>query len=120
MDYFSTRGDGPVTLDDALRTGIADDGGLFLPEQMPVFEIADFANTESIPQVAEVLLRPFFEGSVLDDQLEDILAETFSFPMPRGFSCGVPVATRKRHKLTADDTRSNLRRYRRCCRSRIR
>jgi threonine synthase len=82
MDYFSTRGDGPVTLDDALRTGIADDGGLFLPEQMPVFEIADFANTESIPQVAEVLLRPFFQGSVLDDQLEDILAETFSFPMP--------------------------------------
>ena len=82
MDYFSTRGDGPVTLDDALRMGIADDGGLFLPEQMPIFEIADFANTESIPQVAEVLLRPFFEGSALEEQLEDILAETFSFPMP--------------------------------------
>jgi len=82
MDYFSTRGDGPVTLDDALRMGIADDGGLFLPEKMPVFEIAEFANTESIPQVAEVLLRPFFEGSVLEYQLEDILAETFSFPMP--------------------------------------
>jgi len=82
MDYFSTRGDGPVSLDDALKKGIADDGGLFLPEALPRFEIADFDNAESIPEVAEILLRPFFKGSVLEGELEGILAETFSFPMP--------------------------------------
>jgi len=82
MRYFSTRGDGPVNLDEALRKGIADDGGLFLPEKMPAFEITDFENAESIPEVAEVLLRPFFEGSALEDSLAGILAETFSFPMP--------------------------------------
>ncbi len=82
MRYFSTRGAGPVTLDDALRLGIADDGGLFLPDEMPAFVPADFDSVESIPAVAEVLLSPFFEGSGLEDDLPEILSETFSFPMP--------------------------------------
>lgn len=82
MRYFSTRGSGPVTLDDALRLGIADDGGLFLPEHMPTLGIQDFGGAGSVPGVAEVLLRPFFEGSGLIDELCDILSETFSFPMP--------------------------------------
>jgi len=82
MKYFSTRGDGPVSLDDALRMGIAADGGLFLPEALPRFDIAAFDAARSIPEVAEVLLRPFFEGSALDSDLEAILSETFSFPIP--------------------------------------
>lgn len=82
MQYFSTRGDGPVSLDDALRKGIADDGGLFMPEQLPSFDAADFDGADSIPRVAAVLLRPFFAGSALEEQLEAILAETFSFPIP--------------------------------------
>ena len=82
MQYFSTRGDGPVSLDDALQKGIADDGGLFLPQQLPAFEPADFDRADSIPQIAGVLLRPFFVGSVLEDDLAEILAETFSFPIP--------------------------------------
>jgi threonine synthase len=82
MQYFSTRGAGPVNLDDALRKGIADDGGLFLPQRLPSFEPAGFDAADSIPQVAEILLRPFFAGSLLEDQLEAILSETFSFPIP--------------------------------------
>jgi threonine synthase len=82
MKYFSTRGAGPVSLDDALRLGIAADGGLFLPETLPSFEIADFDAAETIPEVARVLLRPFFEGSDLAGDLEAILDETFSFPIP--------------------------------------
>lgn len=82
MEFFSTRGEGPVNLDTALRLGIAGDGGLFLPAALPRFEVDDFANAESIPDVANVLLRPFFEGSALASALPDILAETFSFPIP--------------------------------------
>jgi len=82
MRYFSTRGSGPVTLDDALRKGIADDGGLFLPEQLPTFSTGDFDGADSPASVAAILLRPFFEGSGLVDGLADILAETFSFPIP--------------------------------------
>ena len=82
MKYFSTRGDGPVSLDDALRVGIASDGGLFLPEELPTFDVSDFDDATTIPQVAGVLLRPYFGGSTLEDDLEAILSETFSFPIP--------------------------------------
>jgi len=82
MEYFSTRGAGPVSLDDALRRGIASDGGLFLPRQLPAFEIDDFAGAETIPDAAHILLKPFFAGSSLDGELEAILAETFHFPIP--------------------------------------
>jgi threonine synthase len=89
MHYFSTRGAGPVTLDNALRLGIASDGGLFLPESLPRFDVADFAGAESISETAHVLLRPFFAGSTLENHLDEILAETFSFPIP---ATRLPVA----------------------------
>ena len=82
MRYFSTRGAGPVSLDDALRLGIAADGGLFLPQALPAFDISDFNGAQTIPDVAHVLLQPFFAESTLHDDLDAILAETYSFPIP--------------------------------------
>jgi len=89
MNYFSTRGAGPVNLDDALRMGIAPDGGLFLPESLPVFEIDSFAASNSIEAVASVLLKPFFSGSKLEADLDSIVAETFGFSIPT-IDLGVP------------------------------
>ena len=82
MKYFSTRGAGPVSLDEALCKGIASDGGLFLPEQLPTFKVSDFDAAESIPEVAAILLSPFFVGSSLASEVDGILNETFSFPIP--------------------------------------
>ncbi|HNP35586.1 MAG TPA: threonine synthase [Woeseiaceae bacterium] len=82
MNYFSTRGAGPVSLHDALRQGIADDGGLYLPEYWPNFSLDDFVPGASIQTVAETLLRPFFAGSPLAPELGAILDETFRFPIP--------------------------------------
>jgi threonine synthase len=82
VNYFSTRGAGPVSLDDALRTGIASDGGLFLPEELPTFDVDDFDAAQRISDVAKVLLQPFFNGSDLQGDIDTILAETFSFPIP--------------------------------------
>ena len=89
MKYLSTRGGAAVTLDEALISGIAADGGLFVPEALPTFEIGDFDGAESIPDVAKILLTPFFEGSKLAGHLDIILAETFNFPIPR-----VPLPTK--------------------------
>ena len=58
VKYFSTRGAGPVSLDDALRKGIASDGGLFLPERLPSLTVSDFDNADTIPDVAARLLAP--------------------------------------------------------------
>ena len=82
MKYFSTRGAGPVTLDEALVQGIAADGGLFLPESLPAFDVAAFENAETILDVAEILLRPFFEESSLEGDMRAVLEETFGFDIP--------------------------------------
>ena len=82
MNYVSTRGDGPVTIDEALVKGIADDGGLFLPQTLPTLDIAEFNSAESISDVAAILLAPFFAESSLAGELDQILAETFSFDIP--------------------------------------
>jgi len=80
--YFSTRGAGPVSLDEALRQGLADDGGLFLPERPPQFSSEDFSDCNSVRDVAAVLLEPFFDGSALKGELAAIVDETFRFDLP--------------------------------------
>jgi threonine synthase len=82
MQYFSTRGAGPVTLDEALVSGIAPDGGLFLPRTLPQFTVDEFGGAGAIPDIAARLLEPIFDGSTLSDDLHAILGETFSFPIP--------------------------------------
>lgn len=82
MKYVSTRGAAKVNLDDALLSGIAADGGLFIPETLPTFDTDDFDGAESILDIANILLTPFFEGSSLANRLDSILAETFDFPIP--------------------------------------
>ena len=82
MRYVSTRGGQTVSLDDALVKGIADDGGLFVPVELPSFEAPDFDGADTLLDVAVVLLQPFFRDSTLRDSIDGIVAETFRFPIP--------------------------------------
>ena len=82
MEFVSTRGGETVGLDEALVNGIASDGGLYVPIELPSFSPDDFASASTIPEVASILLRPFFTGSSLLGELDQVLAETFSFPIP--------------------------------------
>ncbi|HWM28868.1 MAG TPA: threonine synthase [Woeseiaceae bacterium] len=96
MKFTSTRSGKAISLDDALVSGIAPDGGLFVPVPLPRFDIADFENASSIVDVASVLLAPFFENSILEPEFEAIIGETFSFPMPL---TELPVAAGRAHLL---------------------
>lgn len=82
MRYSSTRGGDTVGLDEALVKGIADDGGLFLPDVMPGFSVADFDAATTVSAVAQIVLLPFFSDSTLLAELDAIIAETYSFPIP--------------------------------------
>ena len=82
MKYLSTRGGSAVSLDAALVNGIAPDGGLYLPQQLPKFSIEDFFAAEDLLSIAGRYLKPYFAESSLVNQLDDILAETFSFDIP--------------------------------------
>ncbi len=82
MQYRSTRGGETVGLEQALLDGIARDGGLYVPHELPQFSVNDYAAADTLLDVASVLLSPFFAGTSLQDQLPTILAETFHFPLP--------------------------------------
>ncbi len=66
MEYVSTRGDAP-TLDfgGALLTGLALDGGLYVPTQYPAFADGDVERFADMPYaaVATEVIWPFVEGS---------------------------------------------------------
>ena len=83
MKYVSTRGAAePLGLSEAVQTGLAPDGGLYAPGRFPEFEVEDFDGRETLPQIAETFLAPFFEGDALASQLPDICREAFNFPVP--------------------------------------
>ena len=82
MQFVSTRGTKHLSLDSALVRGIADDGGLFVPVELPQFSSSDFDGAQSLAEVAAVLLAPFFADSSLQDELPNIVAETYRFPIP--------------------------------------
>ncbi len=75
MQYVSTRGNAPVLgFDDALLAGLAVDGGLYVPEVWPTFDITsgDYAD------IASAVIRPFVAGSVIEPDLDDLTRDTYS------------------------------------------
>lgn len=82
MKFVSTRGGETASLDEALLRGLAADGGLFVPERLPAFTPEAFDPPGGITATARTFLEPFFAGSRLRDALDDIVRETFAFPIP--------------------------------------
>ncbi len=91
MRYRSTRSEQPThSLSEAMSAGLAPDGGLFVPERLPQELPRMPESVDAQPaadRVAHALrtLTPFFTGDVLQPQLEDIVAEAFSFELPLRF-----------------------------------
>jgi threonine synthase len=83
MRFQSTRDASlQASLSEAIRRGIAPDGGLYVPERFPAFQPQDFDGAESLPDIAERLLAPFFAGDDLAPELTHIVREAFDFPAP--------------------------------------
>jgi len=85
MEYLSTRDEAqnsPVTLSEALARGLAPDGGLYVPSEVPHIDIESFADRRTAAEVGEAVLAPFFEGDALAADLQAICAEAFDFPLP--------------------------------------
>ena len=81
MRYQSTRGGGETELVDAVMRGLAADGGLFVPEELPRFAPQDFRG-DSLAEIATELLAPFFASSSLEGELAAICGDAFDFPLP--------------------------------------
>jgi len=82
MKFTSTRSDITVTLSTALKQGIAPDGGLYVPTELPTYTVDDFTSIDDLNQIAKSFLAPFFSDDNLEKMLDQICEETFSFPIP--------------------------------------
>ena len=81
MRYISTRGQAPeLSFEETMLTGLARDGGLYVPATLPRFapgEIAAMAGL-SYEDVAFRVMRPFLGDSFTDQEFGDIIARAYA------------------------------------------
>ena len=80
MKFISTRGDAPVlSFEEVVLAGLANDGGLYVPETLPTFsriEIASWAGL-SYQQLAFKVIHPFIDGEISDKDLIAIIDKAY-------------------------------------------
>jgi len=80
MKYISTRGNAPeLTFEEVLLTGLATDGGLYVPKEVPTFSKEEIESWRDLPyaELAHKVIYPFVEGCVDSDALAKILSEVY-------------------------------------------
>ncbi len=81
MQYISTRGQAPqLGFEATMLTGLARDGGLYVPADVPVMAQADIAALagQSYEAVALAVMRPFLGGAFSDAELERLIARAYA------------------------------------------
>jgi len=85
MNFYSLRKEAPiVSFKEAVIQGIAPDGGLYFPEQIPILPPSFFSTIDrfSHEEIAFKAIRPFVMEDIPDSILKDILAEVLDFDFP--------------------------------------
>ncbi|MEQ6248615.1 threonine synthase [Sulfitobacter sp. HNIBRBA3233] len=81
MRYISTRGTAPVlSFEEAMLTGLARDGGLYVPETIPQLSHDDIAamRGQSYEEVAFTVMRPFIGDTFTDAEFRDLIARAYA------------------------------------------
>jgi threonine synthase len=81
MRYVSTRGRAPeLTFEEAMLTGLARDGGLYVPAEVPVMSSGDIAALAglSYEDVAFRVMRPFIGDAFGDDEFAELIARAYA------------------------------------------
>lgn len=85
MLYASTnRKITPVTFGEAVLSGLAEDGGLFLPASIPELETSFVSNLRSLGlhEISYEVAHPFLAGEIPDKDLRQIIEDSFDFKVP--------------------------------------
>ena len=81
MKYVSTRGQAPeLTFEQAMLTGLARDGGLYVPETFPTLtteQIASFAG-KPYEDVAFEVMKPFVGDTFTDTEFKEIIKRAYA------------------------------------------
>src|ERR1700712_2075843 len=81
MRYISTRGQAPARdFADVLLAGLAEDGGLFMPETWPHFSPSDWRAMRGLPyaELAARVMQPFVGTSIPFATLQTICHEAYA------------------------------------------
>ncbi len=81
MHYVSTRGQAPhLAFDDVLLTGLARDGGLYVPESWPRLDADAQRSLRGLPYpaLAARVMAPFVGDTVAEDDLKRILEDAYA------------------------------------------
>ena len=81
MNYVSTRGEAPkLGFSDTVLSGLARDGGLYVPEIWPQFTTNEIRAMRGLPyaDVAIRIMRPFIGGEIDDATLERIVRDAYA------------------------------------------
>ncbi|MFT5117130.1 MAG: threonine synthase [Kiritimatiellia bacterium] len=81
MKYISTRGEAPaLNFEEVVLTGLAPDGGLYVPESLPAFSPAEIATWAglSYQELAFTIMSPFVAGEISDAEFKAIINQSYS------------------------------------------
>ncbi|MAB68255.1 MAG: threonine synthase, partial [Oceanicaulis sp.] len=83
MRLISTRhGASASSISEAIRVGLAGDGGLFIPDEFPEGQLSGLTAQTSLTETALALFEPFFKGDALEGVLPELVEETYDFDVP--------------------------------------
>ncbi|QFU00365.1 Threonine synthase [Halomonas sp. THAF5a] len=81
MRYISTRGQAPaLSFEEVVLTGMASDGGLYVPETIPTLghdELAAMAGL-SYAEIAFRVMRPYVNGEIDDDTFRELVRDAYA------------------------------------------
>ena len=81
MKYISTRGQAPeLEFEDVLLAGLASDGGLYVPKELPKYSLEEIRSWRDLPydQLAYKVIQPFVGSAVAEADLEKMIQETYA------------------------------------------
>jgi threonine synthase len=85
MRLTSTRGRAPEAgFRQALRQGLAPDGGLYRPTVLPAFSVADLAAWRGLPfaAIARHLAQRLLDGEFAPEVIDRVVGDALDFPVP--------------------------------------
>lgn len=85
MKFYSTRDRSTaVSFSEAALAGLAADGGLYIPQEIPVFlpHIRSSLGTMTFQEIAFETIKPYVHEDIPDSVLADIIESAFTFDSP--------------------------------------
>lgn len=83
LRYASTRGGAAeVTVSEAIRQGLAPDGGLYVPTRLPPVDVPAVGALSRLPDIARATLSGFFAGDPLQPKLPEIAEAALGIDAP--------------------------------------